>query len=1113
MRTDWWIILTVMLSATLAGSAEMESLLVIEPGPGNPRNSEGDIIELKDGRLCLIYSRFTGGSDDDAAADLAMRISQDDGKTWSNDKITVPRGDGLNVMSVSLRRLAGGEIALFYLRKASETDCRPLMSISTDEAQTWGPPTLCITDEVGYYVLNNDRVVQLRSGRLVLPVARHRGPGQAWDSSGIITCYLSDDNGKTWRRSKDSFKGYASDGQRVTVQEPGVIELKDGRLMMYMRTNAGSQYVCHSPDGGETWSKPEPSSLISPLSPASIERIPWTGDLLCVWNDHSGAHSYPAGRRTPLCMAVSKDEGNTWSRSKVIEGDPNGWYCYTAITFVKDRVLLAYCAGDKHTGGLNRLKVAAISEESLTSAHLSDALCAWEFNSEQDLQLWRPNAHLADVAVVNGEVRARAVDSDPFLLCRDVAIDATPYQYIAIRMRASQAGIAELFWSGQLEGQYGGLTEAKKLRFSVQGESRWQEIVLFPFWHTEGMIRQLRLDLYEGADFEIDGIRIGQWGEGKIKSGIGSWSFDGDVSKWRVHPAASDLFAPPIELDVSDKKWVSVELACDKEAVASILWACDDLPSLQSEEFPIRGDGKVHLYNLRMDNPRTWRRRLCVFGIRLPQDATTRLNRIQIASEPLGPGEIKVSYFGFENGVNRAGRPCTLLAQVVSSGGPTHGIRQVHLLAPQGLRIISEPEKMGHPGIEHGEIAHFVWEVMAEKPGVYPVHLSFSGKGEFPQGQSASLEFTAAPAVPPARYVPEPRPAKTDIEVCAFYFPGWESNVKWDCIRNTAPNRKPLLGYYDESNPECVDWQIKWAVENGISCFLVDWYWVQGRQQLTHWFEAYRKAKYRDMLKVAIMWANHNPPGTHSADDWLQVVRHWITAYFPLPGYYRIDGKPAIFLWDPKALRADLGGSESVRQAFEKSQKMARDAGLAGITLIALGYDFSQGHIRALKDEGYSGVTTYHEWGAQIDGQVSRKLFRYEDVVRDSPGAWRQKNEAADGLMYYPLVDTGWDSRPWHGYRAMVVQERTPKLFNELLQQARSFCRQYNKTMVILGPVNEWGEGSYIEPCTEFGFEMIEAVRSTFATEPPDNGPVNVAPVDVGLGPYDFPAQQRMDRQ
>ena len=348
--------------------SEVQTLLTLDPGSDNPRNSEGDIIELKDGRLCLIYTRFTGGSGDHAAADLAMRISEDRGKTWSEDKIVVQRTGGLNVMSVSLLRLASGEIALFYLLKASKEDCRPHMRLSTDEAQTWSPPACCITDEVGYYVLNNDRAVQLRSGRLILPVAWHQGPGQPRDSAGIIMCYLSDDNGRTWRRSNDPFKGYAADGRRITLQEPGVIELKDGRLMMYIRTDTGSQYICHSTDGGETWSKPGPSSLASPLSPASIERIPWTGELLCVWNDHSGRHPFPEGRRTPLCMAISRDEGEIWDPSQIIEADPDGWYCYTCITFVKDRMLLGYCAGDREIGGLNRLKIVAIAKDRLTGA-------------------------------------------------------------------------------------------------------------------------------------------------------------------------------------------------------------------------------------------------------------------------------------------------------------------------------------------------------------------------------------------------------------------------------------------------------------------------------------------------------------------------------------------------------------------------------------------------------------------------------------------------------------------------------------------------------------------------------------------------------------------------
>lgn len=729
----------------------------------------------------------------------------------------------------------------------------------------------------------------------------------------------------------------------------------------------------------------------------------------------------------------------------------------------------------------------------------------WDFDQDSDLRKWEPNAHLTNVVIEGGRLKAQAIDGDPFFYCRDIAFQAGPGQYVVIRMKADRPGIGELFWSGELEGRYSGLTEKKKIRFSIDGENDWQDIVLFPFWHTERTIRQLRLDVFNGSRFEIDWIRIMAWGDNRSPSRIHIWGLGGDISEWRIHPEASELFAPPIRIDVGDKNWVTVELKSGEEGIASILWACEKRHGLQSKQFRVRGDDQIHSYNIHMDDMPVWRDTIVAFGIRLPKSDNVQLKSIRLGDEPSGPGELEVNYFGFENGVNRAGRPCRLLAQIVNRGGSVQGIRGVHFYSTKGLNIISEPDRLLHEGLEHGERAEFVWEVLVEEAGSFEAHLSFKGKGFLPPRQSIQLKFSEAPHISDVNYIPEPKPVETDIDICGFYFPGWNSQEKWDCIHHTAPNRKPLLGYYDESNPECVDWQIKWAVENGISCFLVDWYWVQGRQHLTHWFEAYRKAKYRDFLKVAIMWANHNPPNTHSVEDWLRVTRHWIEHYFSMKSYYHINGKPAVFIWNPKGIRSDLGGSKIVRDAFHQSQELACAAGYRGITFVAMGYDFSVSHIRALHEEGYHNVTTYHEWGDRIDGGVSQKYFNFETVVQDSPAAWTKKEISSQTLEYYPLVDTGWDSRPWHGDKSMVIRGRTPALFERLLREAQSFCEVYDKPILILGPLNEWGEGSYIEPCTDFGFEMLEAIHNVFAKGNPASWPENISPSDVGLGPYDFP--------
>ena len=341
----------------------VERIRLLPPGPDNPRNSEGDFIRLADGRILFVYTHFSGGAADHSTAFLAGRYSDDDGRTWSqSDEVIVANDADQNIMSVSLLRLADGRIALFYAKKNSLTDCRPVMRISTDEAKSFGEPVMCV-DEVGYYVLNNDRAVQLSSGRLILPLALHNRPG--WEKPewvGRILCYFSDDLGKSWRQSKDVLIAKSESGDRVLVQEPGVVELKDGHLLIFCRSGAGSQWISRSSDGGDTWTPLGPSKIISPVSPASIERIPKTGDLILVWNNHEDIDDARRGKRTPLCVAVSSDEGETWQKVKTLEDNPHGWYCYTAVDFLDGHVLLGHCAGDRRkNNGLAETQITRFS--------------------------------------------------------------------------------------------------------------------------------------------------------------------------------------------------------------------------------------------------------------------------------------------------------------------------------------------------------------------------------------------------------------------------------------------------------------------------------------------------------------------------------------------------------------------------------------------------------------------------------------------------------------------------------------------------------------------------------------------------------------------------------
>src|SRR5690606_28643853 len=132
---------------------------------------------------------------------------------------------------------------------------------------------------------------QLSDGRLLMPVALHTSTSKkdatieelekSFNSYGMIYCYYSDDEGKNWKRSPK-----LNMPENVISQEPGVVELKSGKVRMFIRTNSGYQYYAISNDRGETWGEPEKSGIISPLSPASIVRLPGSNKLLLIWNNN-----------------------------------------------------------------------------------------------------------------------------------------------------------------------------------------------------------------------------------------------------------------------------------------------------------------------------------------------------------------------------------------------------------------------------------------------------------------------------------------------------------------------------------------------------------------------------------------------------------------------------------------------------------------------------------------------------------------------------------------------------------------------------------------------------------------------------------------------------------
>ncbi len=103
-----------------------------------------------------------------------------------------------------------------------------------------------------------------------------------------------------------------------------------------------------------------------------------------------------------------------------------------------------------------------------------------------------------------------------------------------------------------------------------------------------------------------------------------------------------------------------------------------------------------------------------------------------------------------------------------------------------------------------------------------------------------------------------------------------------------------------------------------------------------------------------------------------------------------------------------------------------------------------------------------------------------------------------------------------------MIYGRTPELFRSICRQARNFCREYGIKGIVLSPLNEWQEGSYLEPnrirdspCTTPSVTSSAKTRAGLArkrhpegsNKTPDYPPMVIPP---GRWNFDLAARGRM---
>ncbi|MGC9320330.1 MAG: sialidase family protein [Armatimonadota bacterium] len=340
--TEFIVAMLLLLPVAACAEALFEDQLIV-PVPESwhgPRGMPGDLIELTDGRLLLAYTRYgyaAGGKE----TGIWARTSDDRGQTWSEEYPLLldpgPPSENGRYAHPSFLRLPDGDLLMSYIYDVSVDPGygHTYYRRSDDDGETWSDQFI-LTPHPERMLVHNDKLVLLSDGRIIAPAEFSPGAQQGSHSNYVSTAYYSDNNGYAWRMSQSIIRA------NYEVQEPHVVELRDGRLMMMFRTYSGFCGRSYSEDRGQTWSEPEALEDV-PMTPRAsaitVDRIPSTGDLLLIRCRGLGQEERA---RTPLVSAISTDEGETWEHERVLFGEPDGDYGYQSVDFVDDMVILSY---------------------------------------------------------------------------------------------------------------------------------------------------------------------------------------------------------------------------------------------------------------------------------------------------------------------------------------------------------------------------------------------------------------------------------------------------------------------------------------------------------------------------------------------------------------------------------------------------------------------------------------------------------------------------------------------------------------------------------------------------------------------------------------------------
>jgi sialidase-1 len=328
----------------------------------------GIVVTAKGTVLAWCEARKGGGDWSDIR--ILLRRSIDDGKTWTAPRsiADVPGPKTKNAFALALKNIDRSHVTYNNPVLIADRDgtvhlvfCleyeRVFYQRSTDDSVSWSAPVEITPTFEKFRAAYDWKVlatgpnhsVQLKTGRLVVPVWLSTGTGGNAHRPSVTATIYSDDAGKTWQAGDIAVP---CTDEWINPNETVAIELADGRVMLNVRSEskAHRRLVTTSKDGAAGWSTPRfDDALLEPICMAGLVRYSFAAEggknRILFSNPHNleraDGKSEPGKNRDRknVSIKLSYDEGQTWPVSKTVERD---WSAYSDLAVTRAGTILCF---------------------------------------------------------------------------------------------------------------------------------------------------------------------------------------------------------------------------------------------------------------------------------------------------------------------------------------------------------------------------------------------------------------------------------------------------------------------------------------------------------------------------------------------------------------------------------------------------------------------------------------------------------------------------------------------------------------------------------------------------------------------------------------------------